>query len=552
MLLYSTYIVEMRVGGGENKISIVLEESTSLRNSWSLNISGAPTSPISLGDIDNDGKLEIIVGDKLSFLYAINAEDGSLLWKTNFSGKIIGAVIGDTNGDGYSEIILGCFDPLYYGYAYVYALNGERGEILWFLPLEGRMSDTLVLWDIDSDDYLEVVFSVGSRVYAVNAEDGSVLWVYNAEDSVLGSPAIGDLDSDGIPDVVFGDISFNVYALRGVDGSSLWRIKVDLEVERSVVLGDIDGDNKLEVIVPNTMFTGEEYNLYVYALNGEDGSILWKYITSYTVYCVPALGDLDGDMLLEVVFGDDTYVYAVNGDGSLLWRAKIAMTTSPTIADIDGDNRLDVVFGSGERLIGLSGFNGSIVLSVNLESEIVYSPLLCDLDADRQLEFVVACADATLRAFDVKALARRIYWEGLCGEFFDGFYRTKNARFVDSDADSLSDMSESLFATNLDDWDTDNDGMADGWEVFWGLDPLDPKDSRGDLDGDGLSNRDEYRYRSNPMSPDTDGDLFLDGIDSGFLGSPTNTFDNPFTRLLTGIIILVIIIFIRKSQLFKK
>ena len=68
----------------------------------------------------------------------------------------------------------------------------------------------------------------------------------------------------------------------------------------------------------------------------------------------------------------------------------------------------------------------------------------------------------------------------------------------DSDADGLSDYYENLAianggsATVFDVYDSDGDGMGDGWEVFIGLDPLDGSDASLDADGDGLSHYEEF------------------------------------------------------------
>jgi len=80
--------------------------------------------------------------------------------------------------------------------------------------------------------------------------------------------------------------------------------------------------------------------------------------------------------------------------------------------------------------------------------------------------------------------------------------------------------------------DSDSDGMLDGWEVRYGLDPTDPWDALLDADGDGVNldddpinerlwrNLDEFRYtaRTNagydatdPRNVDTDNDGVSDG-----------------------------------------
>ena len=75
----------------------------------------------------------------------------------------------------------------------------------------------------------------------------------------------------------------------------------------------------------------------------------------------PAIGDLDGDGVNDVVWGDENgYVYAANATGSLLPGFPVPaiippsvspspITSSPTLHDIDGDGRLEIITGVGTR-----------------------------------------------------------------------------------------------------------------------------------------------------------------------------------------------------------
>jgi hypothetical protein len=45
--------------------------------------------------------------------------------------------------------------------------------------------------------------------------------------------------------------------------------------------------------------------------------------------------------------------------------------------------------------------------------------------------------------------------------------------------------------------DSDGDGIPDSVEIANGLNPNDPTDAAGDLDGDGLTNLEEYRLGTN-------------------------------------------------------
>jgi len=82
--------------------------------------------------------------------------------------------------------------------------------------------------------------------------------------------------------------------------------------------------------------------------------------------------------------------------------------------------------------------------------------------------------------------------------------------------------------------DTDGDGMADGWEVRHGFDPLVNNDTDGiqgngagdDPDDDGLLNFDEYLNGSDPSNGDTDGDGVWDSAEVAQGSDPADASDN--------------------------
>jgi hypothetical protein len=110
----------------------------------------------------------------------------------------------------------------------------------------------------------------------------------------------------------------------------------------------------------------------------------------------------------------------------------------------------------------------------------------------------------------------------------------------DFDMDGLNNREEFVAGSDPNNWDSDGDGLPDGWEVEASLDPTDPADAEQDNDYFGgeeyaqysqvdppYTNYDEY-YRlyaidaetgeniyipTNPNNPDTDGDSILDPDD---------------------------------------
>ena len=72
----------------------------------------------------------------------------------------------------------------------------------------------------------------------------------------------------------------------------------------------------------------------------------------------------------------------------------------------------------------------------------------------------------------------------------------------DLDGDGLSQFAEVFLQTSGTLADTDRDGLPDGLEVRWGLDPLTRLDPLADGDGDGVTDGDEVRRGSDPRVSD--------------------------------------------------
>lgn len=78
--------------------------------------------------------------------------------------------------------------------------------------------------------------------------------------------------------------------------------------------------------------------------------------------------------------------------------------------------------------------------------------------------------------------------------------RDRSDAAMDFDNDGLTNLQEFLLGTLVNDADTDNDGMPDGYEAgIEGLSPTDDSDADTDLDGDGRSNLQEYRDGTDPL-----------------------------------------------------
>lgn len=111
---------------------------------------------------------------------------------------------------------------------------------------------------------------------------------------------------------------------------------------------------------------------------------------------------------------------------------------------------------------------------------------------------------------------------------------------LDSDNDGLYDWEEvCIYNTDPKFYDTDGDGLPDGWEVMHGLDPHDPSDAFEDPDGDGILNIFEFLLGTDPNVPnfldsavDADGDGIPDWIEIMLGTNPNDPTDFPSLAML--------------------
>jgi hypothetical protein len=120
----------------------------------------------------------------------------------------------------------------------------------------------------------------------------------------------------------------------------------------------------------------------------------------------------------------------------------------------------------------------------------------------------------------------------------DDGYDFNNDGTIDQ-SERYTNLEEFLNATDPLDPDIDKDTMIDGWEVEYGLDPLDPADANYDNDDDGydfdddgtiepaeqFTNLQEFLNGTNPLIEDTDTDMMSDGWEVRYDLDPLNPSD---------------------------
>ena len=341
---------------------------------WSARYEG----PQPIGDCDNDGQNEVLIGGRDPFLRILewNNEDQTYHEDTRLTdpvmgigyrlifipqpfGSATGFSIADIDNDGLNEI------GVAWGRHFsAFQWNGDRYELMGRYIISDNVGweTTLdcIVGDCDNDGLNEIVVTGGYRESStpeicVLTWDGDTFrqesfWNHPEGYSVY-FPWIADVDSDGSNEIVCN--TNETIVLKYEATSNQW---ISTRVARYIdnegypfgsVAKDSDGDGLPEIHV--TFYTPE---LHIYEWNGTGYSKKWSKIWPGEEGTIEAIdvGDVDGDGIKEVCVGTDV-IHILEWDGheyieEYVIRDTFGLLAVTAIGDCDNDGKNEIHAGS--------------------------------------------------------------------------------------------------------------------------------------------------------------------------------------------------------------
>jgi len=355
-------------------------------------------NPFAIND-DHPGALRAVHGQDGSPMW-LSFEDGhQVSWASNLAAAELDGIPGPeivgvaytpspagTNCPGVPDIFPMSICGKYVT-GHLVAFHGADGSPFWkSAPFSGAVSDLEnmggpTIADLNADGVAEVI--LGSHVFS--GLDGSLMWVGTAGRGNDGHgylTLVGDLDGDQVPDVLAGNTAYRN------DGTILWQANIG--DTHGTAIADLDNNGTMEAFINGP--TGQSI-----VVDGATGATIAGPVNTGIIGCcvaAPAISDVDVSKPgLEIVTAADEKLRVYDKNLNLIWEKAISDETGaagPAVFDVEGDGVAEVVYADEGNLWVFRGSNGQVIFEADRSSATgLDNPVIADVDGDNHAEILV-------------------------------------------------------------------------------------------------------------------------------------------------------------------
>jgi hypothetical protein len=329
---------------------------------------------VTFGDVNGDGKLDLIVGNQGYYADAVQGQvrDPVSIFLNQGAGAFALAgeydagaapahfATGDFNGDGKLDIaVVDTLVPSVPGSQVSVLLNQGNGG--FGAAVGYTMSDfpsAISAADVDGDGKLDLAVSavghdkVGGEISTLkNLGNGTFApAVHFGAGEMPGSLATGDLNGDGQPDLAAANPTSGTLSVLLNQGNGVFPSPVTYGPTvgtLDVVVADLDGDGRLDFATANPYTSDVNVQL-------NQGSGVFVNPVSVALVASAnklAVGDLNGDGRLDMVaLAKGASLLFNQGNGTFTAGVSLSVGQFPAaiaLADVSGDGKVDIIVGDG-------------------------------------------------------------------------------------------------------------------------------------------------------------------------------------------------------------
>jgi eukaryotic-like serine/threonine-protein kinase len=401
----STHSGNSSVNFANRNISLLWTFSPTVRT-WNYK-SGSSVWSSSACIVNVGGKSIIYAGFYNNNFYAVDAKDGSLIWRFIGGNRFNHApVFAEINNQ--PMVFTACSDRT------IYALDALSGEKIWgyeTLPWSYMLSEAIVsspiiipagklsllvcaVWNSSQMPFNS--FQKG-ELYVLNAATGEKLYSVILSATPLNSPCFGNIN--GEPAIFISSNDGAVFALNARDGKIIWQVTLDSGLFSSVsILPDKQNSR---------IFIGSRFG-NLYSLDALTGKTIWTKKAGHAIDSTPAIGNIDGNAYVYIG-SYDRNIYCFNAvTGEKIWNYKTGdyVVSSCSLARVS-EKTVVFIHSLDNKLYCLDGLSGSVVWSFDLgkliwayntRGDTIWSSPAVGMAGDKPI-LVFPCYDSKLYAF---------------------------------------------------------------------------------------------------------------------------------------------------------